>query len=467
MSRSAAVTLLGGVVLAACQPAPGLDREVDPATLGPGLPTGFFWGAATAGMTVEGGLTDTFTEWEKGRSPDGRPHVRDDQRSTVATDSWNRFDEDLAVVEALGSNVYRFSLEWSRLEPRQGEWNADAMARYVSWCRKLRARGIRPLVTLQHFTLPLWVAERGGFENDEVLPSIEAFTRRAVAELAGEVDWYVTVNEPNVLAVQGYLDGVFPPGKVGDTVTQTRVIATMLKAHARMAAAIREVDQVDADGDGFSSRISIAHHARAFQPASHDVLDTVIAGLTDDYANEAIPRALKTGRIFMDVPGAITLDEQVPGLSDSVDYLGLNYYTRDMVRADLGSPSLSQLTYRPNRDVNDLGWDLYPDGLYSFLVRFSKWGWPIVITENGIPDDAGTARTRYLAQHVAAIERAVRDGADVRGYVHWALIDNFEPIEGFSARFGLYRVDVASGSLQRTPTESAEVFRAIGARIPK
>lgn len=463
MTRAMLVAVLA---LVGCQASTNLDDVPADATVGGGLPKGFLWGAATAGMTVEGGLTDTFTEWEKGTYPDGKPHIKDDQRSTVATDSWNRFDEDLAVIEALGSNVYRFSLEWSRLEPRQGEWNAPAMARYREWCARLRAKGIRPLVTIQHFTLPVWVAEQGGFENEATIPLIEAFTRRAVAELAGEVDWYVTVNEPNVLAVQGYLDGVFPPGKVADTVTQTRVIATMLKAHAKMAAAIREVDTLDADGDGFATRVSLAHHVRYFQPASHDVLDTAIAGLTDDYANEAIPRALKTGRIFLDVPGAITLDEQVPGLAGSVDYLGINYYTRDMVRADLGSASLSQLTYRPNRQLNDLGWDLYPDGLYSFLVRFSAYGWPIVITENGIPDTAGTQRTKYLVQHVAAIERAVRDGATVAGYVHWALIDNFEPIEGFHARFGLYSVDT-TGSLKRTPTESAAVFKAIGDRVPR
>lgn len=459
--------LLTTALATACLKAPGLDGVSDPSTLGPGLPKGFLWGAATAGMTVEGGLTDTFTQWEQGTYPDGRPHVTNGQKSGVATDSWNRFAEDLAVVEALGSNVYRFSVEWSRVQPAPDVWNDAAFARYRDWCRTLRSRGIRPMVTIQHFTLPLWVAERGGFEREDILPLIEAYARRVAAELGAEVDWYVTVNEPTVYAQQGYLEGVFPPGKVEDTPTMARVIATMLKAHARMAAAVREADTIDADGDGHATRVSLSHHPRVFQPATHDVLDTLIAGLTDDFANEAVPRALSTGRIYLEIPGTIVIDERVDGLAGSADYLAMQYYTRDVIRADLGSASLSTSTFRPNRPVNDLGWDIYPDGLYAFLVRFSKYGWPIVITENGVPDRDDTRRVKFLAQHIAAIEHAVSDGADVRGYVHWALIDNFEPVVGWDARFGLYAIDVESGALTRKPTSAAPVFREIGARIPR
>ena len=165
------------------------------------------------------------------------------------------------------------------------------------------------------------------------------------------------------------------------------------------------------------------------------------------------------------MPGAITIDEQVPGLAGSIDVLGINYYTRDMVRADLGSASLSQLTYRKGRAVNDLGWDLYPDGLHSFLTRFAAYGWPMVVTENGLADRSGKLRTPYLVQHVTAIERAIRDGADVRGYAHWSLMDNFEWAEGYDAQFGLFTIE--PGTLRRVPTESVAPFKAIGANIPR
>jgi beta-glucosidase len=450
----------------ACQPRAGLDAaDVSIATLGRGLPRGFLWGTATAAHQIEGGLENNWTEWEVGSFPDGRPHIKNRDRSTIATDSWNRFDEDLAAMRALGSTTYRFSLEWSRLEPQKGQWNAPAMERYRAWCQKLRAAGITPVVTLHHFTLPLWVSKAGGFENQVILADIDAFTRRVAQNLKGEVDWWVTINEPNVYAVQGYLQAEFPPGKKDDTVTQTQVIATMLKAHARMAAALREVDDVDADGDGAATRISIAHHVRYFQPATASPLDTAIAGLTDDYMNEAIPRALKTGRIVLSVPGAITIDEQVPGLAESIDFLGINYYTRDMVRADLGSPSFSQLSYRRGRATSDLGWDLYPDGLYSFLSRFSAYGWPLFITENGLADRSGTLRTPFLVRHLLAMERAVREGVDVRGYAHWSLMDNFEWAQGYDAQFGLFRME--RDTLHRLPTESVEPFRSIAANIPK
>lgn len=458
--------LLLVLLCTACQPRAGLDDvSGDVGALGKGLPRGFLWGTATAAHQIEGGLDNSWTDFEAGAFADGRPHIKNQDRSTIATDSWNRFDEDLAAMKALGSTTYRFSIEWSRLEPRKGEWNDAAMQRYREWCLELRAAGIEPMVTLHHFTLPKWVVEAGGFENEASKADLERFTRRVAGNLKDQVDWWVTLNEPNVYAVQGYLAGIFPPGKKDDTVTQTKVIANMLKAHARMAVALREVDDVDADGDGFATRLSVAHHVRYFQPATASPLDTAIAGLTDDYANESIPRALKTGRILLSVPGAITIDETVPDLAGSIDVLGLNYYTRDMVRADLGSASLSQLTYRKGRAVSDLGWDLYPDGLYSFLTRFSAYGWPIVITENGLADRSGKLRTPFLIQHLTAIERAIRDGADVRGYAHWSLMDNFEWAEGYDAQFGLFTIEKTT--LRRVPTESVQPFRAIGANIPR
>ena len=454
------------LLLAACQPRTGLDDVgAEVGTLGRGLPKGFLWGTATSSHQIEGGLDNSWTEFEAGAFPDGKPHIKNEDRSTVATDSWNRFDDDLEAMKALGSTTYRFSVEWSRLEPRKGEWNDAAMQRYRDWCVKLRAAGIEPMVTLHHFSLPRWVSDAGGFENPAIIEDLERFSRRVATNLKSQVDWWVTLNEPNVYAVQGYLVGVFPPGKKNDTVTQTKVIAMMLKAHAKMAAAIREADDVDADSDGFATRLSVAHHVRYFQPATASALDTAIAGLTDDYSNESIPRALKTGRILLSVPGAITIDEQVPGLAGSIDVLGLNYYTRDMVRADLGSASLSQLTYRKGRAVNDLGWDLYPDGLHSFLTRFAAYGWPMVVTENGLADRSGKLRTPYLVQHVTAIERAIRDGADVRGYAHWSLMDNFEWAEGYDAQFGLFTIE--PGTLRRVPTESVAPFKAIGANIPR
>lgn len=464
MKRALLPSLL---LLAACTDRPGLDTTVPSLdTLGRGLPKGFLMGTATAAHQVEGGLDNDWTDWEQSAFPDGTPHIKNHDQSGLAADSWNRFDDDLAAMQQLGAKTYRFSVEWSRLEPTEGAWDAAALARYREWTVKLRAAGIEPMVTLHHFTLPKWVAAKHGFETEATQAAFVAYVRRVAEALGDTVDVWCPFNEINVYAAEGYLEGLWPPGVKDDTALQVTVMANMLKAHAKAAAVLREVDTVDADGDGHATVITTAHHVRVFQPASHSLLDTAIAGLTDDVVNEAVPRALKTGRIRFSVPGTIELDEQVDGLAGSIDVLGLNYYTRDIVRADLSSASLSSLTYRVGRPTNDLGWDLYPDGLYLMLTRFSAYGWPLVITENGTADENDTIRTAYLAQHVAAIERAVKDGADVRGYYHWSLIDNFEWAEGYSARFGLFRVDFG-GTRDRTPTKAVDAFKRIGANIPK
>jgi beta-glucosidase len=309
------------------------------------------------------------------------------------------------------------------------------------------------------------VAAKGGFEDPSTQDDLAAFARRLAVELGDVVDFWCPLNELNVYAAQGYLRGIWPPGKKDDTRAQMLVMASMLKAHAKMARALREADTVDADGDGRATLITHAHHVRVFQPASSSVLDTAIAALTDDVSNEAVPRAFKTGRVQLTVPGVIAIDEEVDGLAGSIDVLGLNYYTRDMVRADLGSASFPQLYARPKGATNDLGWDLYPDGLYLFLTRFAAYGWPLYVTENGTPDADDAFRVRFLKQHVAAVERAIADGADVRGYYYWSLTDNFEWAEGFAPRFGLFRVDYAT--FARTPTSAVEAFRTIGANIPR
>jgi beta-glucosidase len=268
----------------------------------------------------------------------------------------------------------------------------------------------------------------------------------------------VTVNEPNVYALEGYNAGIWPPG-VKDQKRQTAVYATLIRAHAAASRALRRSDLFDADGDGKKTFIGLAHHVRIFQAASASALDQTITGLSDDYFNDAVPRALSSGRIYLNIPGTVSLDERHPELVDSTDWLGLNYYTRDFVRADLGSKTLSKQYVPAGRPVNDLGWDEYPEGLTEMLVRFNRFNWPLVVTENGIADEHDQERAYFLRAHLYAVEEAIRRGADVRGYLHWSLIDNFEWAEGYSGRFGLFAIDFADPALRRVPRPSTAVFK--------
>ena len=424
------------------------------------LPRGFLLGTATAAHQIEGGLDNDWTDWERGFHADGTPHIKDRTVSGDACDSWNRFDEDLALMRHLGANAYRFSVEWSRLEPVQGQWNAEAAERYYVWASKLREAGIEPMVTLHHFTLPRWVATQGGWTNDRTIDLLTSFTERVAKKLGSVVDSWCTLNEPNVLMAMSYLKGVFPPG-LKDQRSCAEGLVRLLRAHGKMANALREYDTVDADGDKFATRIGLAHHVRIFQPASRSPLDRIVAGFIDRFFNQAIIDAPARGRITLSIPGVVDIDEEAPDLEGSLDWLGINYYGRDHVRADFSDPSLSEQYVPAERPVSDLGWDIWPEGMYQVLKRYSASGLPIYVTENGIADHRGEKRRDFLRTHFAALVQAVREGADVRGYFHWSLLDNFEWAEGHEPRFGLYRVDYDSPDKQRKPTPAVETFRQI------
>jgi beta-glucosidase len=424
------------------------------------LPRGFLLGTATASHQIEGGLDNDWTDWERGSHASGEPHVKHRQRSGLACDSWNRFDDDLALMKQLGANAYRMSVEWSRLEPSEGAWDEAAADRYLAWARRLREAGIEPMVTIHHFTLPRWVATQGGWMKDRTIDLLASFARRVGNKLGSAVDLWCTINEPNVLATMGYTKGIFPPG-LENTRTTAEVLARLLKAHARVAEALRESDTVDADGDGRATRIGLAHHVRIFQPATRSPLDRLVTGFTDGFFNQSIIDAHVTGRVQLAIPGVVHIDEEVPGLRGSYDYLGINYYGRDHVRADLRDPSLSRQFVPEGRPVSDLGWDIHPEGMYQVLQRYGALGLPIYVTENGMADASGARRPEFLRQHFDALVRAAREGVDVRGYFHWSLLDNFEWAEGYDARFGLFRVDFEHPERPRTPTPAVATFQAI------
>ncbi|WP_434384467.1 glycoside hydrolase family 1 protein [Melittangium boletus] len=460
-ARVAVVVAL--VLLAGCERRPSFEKATINATpVGKGLPRGFLLGTATASHQVEGGNTNDWADWERTRYPDGRPHIHEETQSGPATDSWNRFAEDVTLMRRLGTNAYRFSVEWSRLEPEPGAWNTEALERYRQWARLLRAAGIEPVVTLHHFTLPRWVAAQGGWENPATVDAFERFSGRMAEALGAEVDWWCTLNEPNVLVVFGYLEGTWPPGQQ-DPRAMATALAHLLEAHARSARQLRARDTTDADGDGRATWIGLAHHVRVFQPATGAPSDSIVTGLTDAFFNESLPSALRTGHVSLVVPGSVSLQRDVPGLKDSVDWLGINYYTRDHVRQD-ASPSFSHKYVPAGRPTNDLGWDIYPEGLYLFLKRYAALGVPLVVTENGMDDRTGERRPYFLRSHLYAVERAVAEGVPVHGYFHWSLLDNFEWSEGYAPRFGLFRVERDFG-LTRRDTPAVETFREVARNL--
>ena len=275
--RRAGVVAIAAAGLACGQPIAFSAADVAAAQPLQSVPRGsdFFLGAATSAHQIEGGTHNDWTDWEKGSYPDGTPHVAGGASAARIADSWNLWRSDLAALQLIGANAYRLGVEWSRLEPSPGTWDEAAAARYREMFAGLRAAGITPIVNLYHFTLPTWVAARGGWDWDGAPAALAAFAGRAGAAFGDLVDWWCTINEPNVLVAKGYLAGQWPPG-VRDPRRAALALAALMRAHGLMTRALREQARADADGDGHATRVGIAHNLRLFDPYSVRPIDGIL-----------------------------------------------------------------------------------------------------------------------------------------------------------------------------------------------
>ena len=413
------------------------------------LPAGFLWGTATSAHQIEGGHDNDWTRFE---SVPG--NIEGGDRSVVAADHWNRMTEDVALMKAIGANAYRFSIEWSRLEPEEGAWNEAAWSRYQDLVRQLRDAGITPMVTLLHFTLPSWLADRGGLVAADFPERFTRFAAQAGRRLGDDVELWCTINEPNVQMYMGYVAGVWPPLETSPARAASAWVG-LARAHAGAAKALRSVDP--------DARIGIAQNQIALQPEWRYWLpDWLTVRFVDQAWNWAFYDAIRDGRVRLRLPG-VSIDETLPDLEGSADYFGLNYYHRYLLHAVPGAPQ--GVAMRPGPGMqSELGGDpppgdSYPEGLLLLMREAQKrYELPIYITEAGIADDAGVMRGPLIRGHVEAIQRALSEGIPVRGYFHWTLMDNFEWDKGYRPRFGLYRVD--RETLERTPAGGATVFTA-------
>ncbi len=417
------------------------------------FPAGFRFGTATSATQIEGGCFTS--DWSLFAKQPGRIKLGD--RPDVACDSWRRWPEDVALQKTLGMGAYRMSVEWARIEPSPGELDGAALDTYRQMLGALRDAGIEPMVTLHHFTLPAWLAARGGVLADDFPSRFARFARAAADALGDLCGLWVTINEPNVLAAHAYLLGVWPPGEKSP--------AAALRAHHRLleghVAAYRALKQARGD----SAQVGIAHHLRIVQPSRPgSAVDRGAARAFGRIFNDAFAAAVCEGSMFG------RLDPLVRGHSGfrvaeargTQDFFGLNYYSRDVVRFSPrhASEMFVARGVPEGAEVSDLGWEVYPEGL-GMLVRAwaRRSGLPVYVTENGIADAADARRGPFLVRHLAELASAIADGVDVRGYFHWSLLDNFEWHEGLTPRFGLVEVDYATG--ERRPRPSAKLYASI------
>lgn len=407
------------------------------------FPRGFLWGTATAAHQVEGqNKNNNWYEWEKAG------HTED--QSGLACDWWGgRWKEDFDRAAETGQNAHRLSVEWSRIQPERERWDNSALERYREMLRGLRDRNMTAMVTLHHFTDPLWFMELGGWESDEAPQLFADFVRRAVSALKEYANLWVTLNEPNVYAYSGYVAGVFPPGKT-DMNTAFKVMANMVRGHAMAYEVIHDVQR--------EARVGMAHQYRSMFPKSKfSPLDKWVAKTQSRIFNDLFPRATVDGKLKF-----LLKTVKIPEAIGTQDYMGLNYYSRDTVSFDwrMAGELFGARSYPAEADLSETAFIANePQGFFEALRWAQRFDKDIIITENGVEDSRDEMRPRYLAQHIHQLWRATNFNWRVKGYFHWSLVDNFEWERGWTQRFGLWELDIETQ--KRRKRKSAELYEEI------
>lgn len=410
------------------------------------FPTGFLWGTATSSHQVEGNNRNN--DWWAWEEQPGR--ILNGHRSGLACDWWGgRWREDLDRARETGQNAHRLSIEWSRVQPSADRWDEDALDHYRTILRGMHERGLMPIVNFFHFSLPLWLSEQGGWENDDTPALFARYVRKSVEALREYTSTWMTINEPNVYAYEGYLVGLFPPGKQ-DLQATMKVLYNLLRGHAM---AYREIHSVQHE-----ARVGLALAVRPLRPAGPlTFLDSVAARLGSQFFNDAFADALIDGKLNM-----VFKTFRVPEAAGTQDYVGVNYYTMDLVRFNLlrRKDFFTERFFPPGAELSDTGFIAnVPEGMFETIRWARKFKLPILVTENGVEDADDHLRPRYLIEHIHQVWRAVNYNWPVKGYFHWTLVDNFEWERGWTQRFGLWGLDV--DTQQRIRRRSVDLYAAI------
>jgi len=389
------------------------------------FPKNFYWGAATSSYQVEGNNTNAdWWAWEKKAGK---------EESGAACRHYELYEQDFDLIKSLNHNAHRLSIEWSRIEPNEGEFSDDAIVHYINVIRVLRKRGIEPMVTLHHFTNPQWFADSGGWTDPRCVKRFLRYSQFVTKALARGVNYWFTINEPTVYFSHSYLWGMWPPQAKSFLKTKS-VYHYLLEAHIEV---YRMIHQVYKELNLAKPSVGIAQHMQAIVPCNNSLINRFSAKLREYFYNLVILDHLRERK--------------------TLDFIGVNYYSRHLV--DVKSWWIGNLfmeTCKENhhpRKKNSLGWDIYPEGLAQVLLSLKKYKLPVIISENGICTSDDQQRWEYIQSHIKSVHLAMEQGINVTGYLYWSLMDNFEWAHGFGPRFGL--IDIDYNTQQRTVRQSA------------
>ena len=402
------------------------------------FPKDFLWGASTSSHQVEGNTYNQWTIWEKenadklakqggiklpsmlSASPVENPYTKDPNNyiSGRAVDHYRLYEQDFDIIKKLNLNAYRFSIEWSRIEPEPGKWDQKEIVHYQQYISGLKERNIEPVLTIWHWTLPVWFTAMGGFEKKENIKYFERYASKIVEEF--NVKYIIILNEPNSYTFFSYQFGIWPP-EVKSSLMTIKVYYHFALAHKAVYKIIKQ-NKSDA-------LVGIAANIFDAKPTSpHNPINAIEISLGNYINNWWFLNRVK----------------------NQLDFIGLNYYFTNYNDWKLQSKN-------PESPVNDMGWYMDPGNIYTVLKDLdSRYRKPIIITENGLADTNDKYRKWWIKETIDSMNQAIKEGVDLRGYLHWSLLDNFEWDHGWWPKFGLVAVDLKT--MKRSIRPSAEWF---------
>ena len=388
------------------------------------FPEGFLWGAGTSAYQVEGGnIHSDWWEWEQTRDPS--------LRSGLACDQYHLYAADFDLAKSLNHNAHRLSIEWSRIEPKEGEFDSAEIDHYVKVLKVLKSLNFTVMLTLWHFTLPKWVSDKGGWENGATVNYFARFVQKIVPEIGQYVDLWITLNEPGVYIYETYIVREWPHAKKS-LLGQIKTFLNLTSAHKKV---YKFLHQLYPGG----KPVGIANNIMSFEPFhKHSIIEQMAVVLNDIFSNHLFYFFTK----------------------GTHDFLGINYYFHARFRHKGLIPEKIGASPQTH-EVSDLGWEIYPEGIFDVLTDLSD-DIPIYITECGIASTNDDRRNRFLITYLQEVARAIKAGVNVRGFFYWSLIDNFEWQMGFDPRFGLIEIDYSTK--ERIIRPSARVYAEIIAR---
>ncbi len=408
------------------------------------FPDSFLFGAATSSYQIEGNINNS--DWWEFEQIPGK--IQNNQKAGLATNHWNLYEEDFNLIKKMNLDIYRMSVEWSRIIPKEGEIDFKAIEHYHKMFDWLNRNNIKIMLTIFHFTLPLWFSRKGGLENKENLIYFEKFIDLLAKEFKNKIDYWCTINEPFILALLGYDLGKMPPSKKDSQITN-KVVDNLLRMHASAYNILKNNYNI--------KFIGIVKVIEDIEVLSNQIGDHEKASQREEFMNNSFFNSIKTGKLPY-----CSKKEEVPNLKDSFDFLGLNYYHRIYFSSEVfpkgNSPRLPNI--KNEYLYTDLGWQPYPSGIFNILERASKFtDKPLIITENGIATENDEWRQYYIISHLLEVYRAIQNKINVKGYIYWSLLDNFEWTYGFNPRFGLIYIDY--NTFKRTLKESGKLYGKI------